>query len=113
MLIEILRFELSRHVRALSTRIYIIVFAALGFLWMAAAGGALPNASVSFGGGKVFINGPFVLFESIFALTYFGLLVISAISGRAAFQDFDHNTHSFFFTSPISKRDYLGGRFLA
>ena len=98
---------------ALSTRIYFLLFAALGFLWMTAAGGALPNASVTFGGGKVFINGPYALFESISVMSYFGLLVISAIAGRAAYQDFDHQTHSFFFTSPISKRDYLGGRFLA
>ena len=60
-----LRFELVRHARALSTRIYVLLFAALGFLFMTAAGGALPNASVNFGGGKVLINGPFSLFESI------------------------------------------------
>ncbi len=113
MLAEILRFELFRHLRALSTRIYLFLFAALGFLWMTAAGGALPNASVRFGGGKVFINGPYILYESISVMTCFGLLVISAIAGRAAYQDFDQQTHSFFFTSPISKRAYLGGRFLA
>jgi ABC-2 type transport system permease protein len=113
MLTEIFRFELVRHLRAISTRIYVLIFAALGFLWMTAAGGALPNASVNFGGGKIFINGPYALFETISVMTYFGLLVISAIAGRAAYQDFDHQTDSFFFTSPISKRAYLGGRFLA
>ncbi len=113
MLTEVLRFEFSRHLRALSTRIYLLLFAALGFLWMTAAGGAFPNASVSFGGGKVFINGPFALFDSLSVMSYFGLLVISAIAGRAAYQDFDHQTHPFFFTFPISKFAYLGGRFLA
>jgi ABC-2 type transport system permease protein len=113
MLTEILRFELSRHLRAISTRIYFLLFAALGFLWMTAAGGALPNASIGFGAGKVFINGPYALFESISTMTYFGLLVISAIAGRAAYQDFDDQIHSFFFTSPITKLAYLGGRFLA
>src|SRR5579863_2048376 len=86
MLTEILRFELSRNARALSTRIYIVLFAVLGFLWMSAAGGALPNASVNFGGGKVYMNGPWAIFESITVMSYFGLLVISAIAGRAAFQ---------------------------
>ncbi|HEY3837214.1 MAG TPA: ABC transporter permease, partial [Bryobacteraceae bacterium] len=113
MLTEILRFELSRNARALSTRIYVLVFFALGFLWMTAAGGALPNASVNFGGGKVYMNGPWALFESISVMSFFGLLVISAITGRAAYQDFDHRTHPFFFTSPIRKFDYLAGRYLA
>ncbi len=113
MLTEIFRFEFARHIRALSTRVYLLLFAALGFLVMTAAGGALPNASVSFGSGKVLINGPFALFEVISGMSYFGILVISAIAGRAAYQDFDHRTESFFFTSPISKRAYLCGRFFA
>lgn len=113
MLTEILRFELSRHLRAISTRVYALLFAALGFLWMMAAGGGLPNASVNFGGGKVLLNGPYALFESISVMSYFGLLVISAIAGRAAYQDFDHETHPFFFTSPVSKSAYLIGRLLA
>jgi ABC-2 type transport system permease protein len=113
MLTEILRFELSRQVRALSTRIYLLLFAALGFLWMTAVEGAFPNASISFGGDKIFLNGPYSLFESISAMSYLGLLIISAISGRVAYQDFDDQMHSFFFTSPISKRDYLAGRYVA
>src|SRR5580692_6443700 len=96
---EIFRFELVRHLHAISTRVYMLLFAALGFLWMTAAGGALPDAQVSFGGGKILINGPYALFISISVMTFFGLLVISAIAGRAAYQDFDHRTESFFFTS--------------
>ena len=56
MLIEIYRFELTRHFQTLSTRIYYLLFLALGALWMTASGGALPDASVSFGGGKILIN---------------------------------------------------------
>src|SRR5689334_14005856 len=98
MLIETVRFALSRHLRAMSTGIYFVLFLSLGILWMAAAGGAIPNATVSFGAGKVHINGPYALFESISLMSCFGLLIMSAISGRAGYQDFEDRIYSFFFT---------------
>jgi len=114
MMLAICWFELRRKLRSISTWVYFAVFAALSYLMMTASAGAYQGASVSFGaGGKVLANSPFALFNSTAALTYFGLLVISAIFGKAAFQDFEYNTHSFFFTSPISKSSYIGGRFLA
>lgn len=103
-------FELSRGLRAISTYIYFLLLAGLGFLLMIGVAGAF-QTSVTMVGGKVLANSPYNLAAFISQLSYFGLLIISAITGRAAFQDFDHNTHSFFFTSPISKGAYLGGRF--
>jgi len=38
--------------------------------------------------------------------------VMAAIMGRAVQQDYEYRAYHFFFTSPISKFDYLGGRFL-
>ena len=35
------------------------------------------------------------------------------MAGRAGYQDFDTQSEPFFFTAPIRKIDYLGGRFLA
>ncbi|MBI3473624.1 MAG: hypothetical protein HY013_19895 [Candidatus Solibacter usitatus] len=114
MLTAIAAFELRRHLRAVSTYVYFLLFAALAFLLMTAAAGGFQSASVVTGtGGKVLVNSPYTLATFISILSYFGLLVISAITGKAAFQDFDHQTHSFFFTAPISKGQYLGGRFLA
>src|SRR6202000_137434 len=77
------------------------------------AGGAFQSADVVLGGGKVMLNSPYTLAEFISLLSYFGLLVVSAITGKAAFQDFEYQTHSLFFTAPISKAQYLGGRFAA
>jgi hypothetical protein len=58
---------------------------------------------------KVFINSilrarPEVVFG------VFGVVVIAAFMGRAVQQDFEYQTFHFFFTSPISKRQYLLGR---
>src|SRR5580700_5834423 len=111
-MIPIVRFDLARHLRAISTYLYFLILAGIAFLLMITAGGAFQSASVAMGGGKVFVNSPYSLAEFISLLSYFGLLIISAITGKAAFQDFECNTHSFFFTMPIRKSSYLGGRFL-
>ncbi len=113
MLMAIVRFDLSQYLRSISTYVYLLLLSAIAFLLMITAAGAFQSASVVMGGGKVLVNSPFSLAEFIGILSYFGLLVISAITGRAGFQDFDSQMHSFFFTMPISKQAYLGGRFLA
>jgi hypothetical protein len=109
----IFRFEFARHVRALSTYVYFLLFGSLGFLLMTAAAGAIPQASFNFEGEKILVNAPYALTVLITILGCFGLLVTAAVAGRAAYEDFDHRTEPFFFTAPIRKIDYLGGRFLA
>ena len=109
----IVRFDLGRYLSAISTWVYFAVLGALAYLFMAASAGAFQGVSIGFGSGKVLSNSPYALSVVISLLSYFGLLVTSAIMGKAAFQDFESNSHSFFFTSPISKASYLGGRFLA
>ena len=113
MLLRIAWFELHRRLRMLSTYVYFAVFFALGFLWMSIAGGAFADASVDFGaGGKVPINAPEALLFLTMIGGYLGTITSAAIAGRATFQDVDHRTSAFFFAAPISKLDYLGGRFL-
>lgn len=108
----IARFELVRRIRMLSTYVYFATFLAAGAFFTIAAGGGLPNANVSFGSSKVFINAPYALNQTITALGYLGVLVTAAMMGRAVQQDFEHETFHFFFTSPVSPRQYLAGRFL-
>ncbi len=113
MLSAIFRFEMGRRLRAISTHVYFLLFGSLGFLTMMAAGGGLPGATFNFGGEKVFVNSPYALTIEIALLGAFGLLVTAAVAGRAGYQDFDTQSEPFFFTAPIRKIDYLGGRFLA
>ena len=40
-------------------------------------------------------------------------LLPRAIAGQATYQDIDSNSTPFFYTAPITKLDYLGGRYLA
>lgn len=105
-------FELKGRLKLISTWVYFLVFSAVAMLWTMAAGGAFRNAKVAFGSEKVWINAPFALMGTIGVLSVIALPVISAIMGRAVQQDFESNSHHAFFTSPISKLQYLGGRFL-
>ncbi|HJV59399.1 MAG TPA: hypothetical protein VJ743_00580, partial [Albitalea sp.] len=111
-MLTIASFELRSRLKLVSTWVYFGVFLALAMLWIAAAGGLFKEANVSFGSGKVFVNSPFALAQTVSVLGMFGVSVMAAIMGRAVQQDFEYRTHHFFFTTPIAKWQYLGGRFL-
>ena len=104
-------FEFRSRLKLLSTWVYFAVFFALAMLWIAAAGGLFKDASISFGSGKVFVNSPYGLAQTMSFLGLFGTTVMAAIMGRAVQQDFEYRTQIFFFTAPITKMQYLGGRF--
>src|SRR5689334_6504574 len=113
MLLPVILFEVKQRLRRISTYIYFAIFFALGALFVGAAGGAIKGATVEFGtGGKLFVNAPYSLNALIMLTGHFGLLITAAIAGQATCQDIEHRSSAFFFTSPLSKLDYLGGRFL-
>lgn len=103
-------FDFTRRLRMVSTYVYFVLFAVLAGLWMAAAGGALSSAAVSFGGDKVLINGTYALALGIAILGFAGVTVIGSVAGRAVQQDYEAGIHHFFFSAPISKADYFFGR---
>jgi len=109
-LLAIAWFDFVRRQRMVSTYVYFLLFAVLAGLWMAAAGGALASASVSFGGDKVLINGTYALALGIAFLGFAGVTVIGSVAGRAVQQDYEAGIHHFFFSAPISKADYFFGR---
>jgi ABC-2 type transport system permease protein len=113
MIASILAFEFSRRVQRISTYVYFLVFFGLGFLFVLMSGGAFPDATVDWGtGGKVLVTSPFALNLIIMFVSFFGVIVVAALAGQATYQDIDSNSTSFFYTAPITKLDYLAGRFL-
>ena len=110
-LLAIAGFEARQRLKLLSTWIYFFAFMALAMLWMAAAGGALRDATVSFG-GRLLINGPRQIAISAAILGCLGVVVAAAVMGRSVQQDFEHEMHHFFFSAPIRKHAYVFGRFL-
>ena len=105
-------FEFRTKLRRISTYVYMFVFTALAALWMAAAAGAFASASIVFSSDKVFVNAPYALAQTVTVLGLFGVVIIAAFMGRAVQQDFEHGSFHFFFTSPITKAQYLLGRYL-
>ncbi|MDQ6619411.1 MAG: hypothetical protein M3Z31_06900 [Pseudomonadota bacterium] len=104
-------FEVRTRLRQVSTWVYFAVYFALAMFWIAAAGGVVPHAIIAFGSGKVWINSPYAIAQTVSFLGMFGLSVIAAIMGRAVQQDFEYRVEHFFFTAPIAKWEYLAGRF--
>ena len=114
MFLPIFLFELKYRLRRPATWIYFIVLALMGGLITSAAGGifgAGTNISLGGDGGHVHVNSPFSLNAAISLLSCFGILITSAIMGNPVYRDFEHRTYALFFTKPISKASYLGGRF--
>jgi len=113
MLLSIAAFEFRQRLSRISTYVYFLVFAALSCLFILSAGGGIPGSTVEFGtGGKVLVNSPYALDVIITFISFFGVVVTAALAGQATYQDVDNRCTDFFFTAPITKFDYLGGRFL-
>jgi ABC-type transport system involved in multi-copper enzyme maturation permease subunit len=112
MVFAIASFELRQRLRRISTYVYFLIFGVLGCFFALVAGGAIPTAAVDFGtGGKVLVNSPYGL-QLIAFISFFGVVVTASLAGQATYQDVDNRCTDFFFTAPISKFAYLGGRFL-
>src|SRR5579864_2495038 len=113
MILSILAFEFTRRMRRISTYVYFFVFFGLGLLFVLMSGGEFSDATVDFGtGGKVLVTSPFALNLIITFVSFFGVIVVAALAGQATYQDLDSNSTAFFYTAPITKFDYLAGRYL-
>jgi len=109
---EIFLFEIKYRIKRPATWIYFGIFFALSFLAINVMGGLLTDiVQVSGAGGKVNANSPYNLNGLIQGMGLYGILIISAIVGNPVFRDFEHDTHALFYTKPITKLGYLGGRF--
>ena len=103
---EIFRFELAYQARRVSTWVYFVVLFAFGFLIMLAAGADTPEE-------VAFLNAP----NGVAFLALMGgviwLLLTGAVAGEAGARDVETRMHPLTYSAPVSKADYLGGRFLA
>jgi ABC-2 type transport system permease protein len=111
-MLAIIRFDLRQKMRSMSTYVYFGLFFCFALLLVALEGGVFPGTS-SDATGKVHINSPFSLMQSMYGLGLFAIVIIAAMMGRAVQQDTEHNIWHFFYSSPISKMQYLGGRFIS
>ncbi len=106
-MLEILRFEIKYRIKRPATYIYFGILFLMCFL-------AVTTDVVGIGGGvgQVKENAPVNIAGMMMIISVFSCLISSAVMGVAILRDFDHQTESIMFTTPIKKRDYLFGRFL-
>ncbi|MEZ4824809.1 MAG: M1 family aminopeptidase [Bacteroidia bacterium] len=115
MLKYIFLFELNYRLKRPATYVYFAIMLLLGWgLGSIMAGGLeLSAANALTGGGKNFANSPFNLHQYMISFgQLFGTFVIAAFMGVPVYRDFQYDAHPLFFTKPITKLDYLGGRYL-
>ncbi len=105
---NIFKFELKYHLRSPLFYILFGIFFLLTF-------GAVTTDAVQIGGslGNVNRNAPFVIMQFLLIMSVFGVLTATAYVANAVYRDFELNTDSLFFSSPVKKWQYLSGRFAA
>jgi hypothetical protein len=99
---EVFRFELQHMLRGAATWIYaFLLFFIAGWILLASF-----DSSILF-------NAPIRLTWMAQAAGLFGLLVTAGLFGAVAVRDVQTEMEPLFYTTPLTKAEYLGGRFLA
>jgi ABC-2 type transport system permease protein len=93
---EIFRFEFMYQARRVRTWLYFAVLFVVAFMLR--------------GDG---VNFPFAIAQETLLTGMLWILMAPAVAGSAAARDVQTRMDSLIYTTPISKADYLGGRFLA
>ena len=104
---KILKFELEYRKKRPATYVYFAILFLMAVLTM-----STDIIQVGGGSGLVKENSPTTIANMMSILSAVMMMITSAIMGVAVLRDFEHNTESMLFTTPITKFDYLAGRFL-
>jgi ABC-2 type transport system permease protein len=103
---NIFLFEIRYRLLRPATYIYFAVF-----LIGAGLLGATDAVQVGGGSPNIHRNSPVTIANMMGLFTAFFMVITSALMSTPVYRDFEHDTHHLFFTLPISKLGYLGGRF--
>lgn len=105
--LELLRFEFEYQTRRWWTLLYVVALLALSFVVTVQS--YLGDAR----GGLYWGNSPFAIAQITLIGSAMGLLVAAAFSGDAGARDPETRMDPLIYTSPITERSYLWGRFAA
>lgn len=106
-------FELKYRLKRPATYIYFVILFLVGMLYGGILGGAFgPEASGMLRqGGQNLANSPYNIHFILIGVSQIAIFIIAAFMGVPIIRDYQREAHHLFFTKPISKWDYLGGRF--
>lgn len=99
-----LRYQTRQPLLALSSAVFFCLALALASSDVGTAVGNAPGTTLR--------NAPIVILRLMPILSLLSLFVITAFFAGSALRDDDGRSAMIFFTKPLSKLDYLGGRFL-
>lgn len=102
---EIFKFELKYRIRRPETYVFFVFL-----LLFSLAGTDFVFQGVELGLMKK--NAPLVIAKTMGAITGIFMIMVSMIMGVPVLRDYQYDTYALLFVNPISKRDYLLGRFL-
>jgi ABC-2 type transport system permease protein len=112
MIIDIAKFELQRHFKSPAAYIYFSCYAVLAFMFTLLAGGAFESVRMSMDNSNILVNGAYSIVGTLGSIGVIGLVTVGAFMGQAVYQDFHHRIHSLMFVKPVTKWQFLVGRFV-
>ncbi|RYU95623.1 M1 family aminopeptidase [Emticicia agri] len=105
--LKVFRFEFIYQLRNIATWLYFVVVLCFAFLVVT------ENYSYDARAGYFLLNAPIVIATvSVLCIVHW-LPVGASVAGDAAARDIQTRMHALTYTVPVSKAEYLGGRFLA
>jgi len=112
---DILFFECRRLLKKFSTWLFFISFLLLGYMAIsrAAHGSGLLYRVAREGEGLLMADSPFMIMAMVSFLYYMLTLVVATLFASLANRDDQHHHREIYFSLPLSKFDYLAGRFLS
>ena len=106
MLGKIARFEFNYQALSPAFVVIYIVFFLLTFLSV-----TVDNVTIG-GGGNVNINSPYALSQTGLIMSIIGLFIPTALLSNTVLRDHTHKVDGIVFSTPVTKTDYLFGRFI-
>jgi len=103
---EIFRFEFAYQAHRIRTWLYFAILFVVAFL-------LTKNFIEDARNGGTLANSPSVITFVTAICNLLWVLMATAVAGNSAARDAQTRIHPLVYTTPISKVDYLGGRFLA
>jgi len=106
-------FEVKHLFRSWTTHLFFAIFFSITLVIFLGLGGAFQGASIgTVNSLREWANSPSNLYQYISMINLFTILLVAGMVGNAVQRDRTLRTDGLFFTKPITKINYLVGRFL-
>lgn len=108
MILRIAAHEFRYMLWSLQSLVSFAIFFGIAFLLTANAGEFQTFAP----GGNVNANSPYIITQALIVISVFSIIAVPPFIANAVLKDVDSHFDAVLFSAPISKKDYVFGRFL-